>query len=1269
MALQDLQQMFKQRYDRQNWRHFLSDSFAGAKLFDHPEILTGIDINVAASACRLGYIALDENGIERQIAVYEVTLATGIILERNRVGLRNLLRKYWRDIDAAFIAYHRPESGKWRFSYVSELTGFDGDGEFVKIKTEPKRYTYILGEGESTKTACDRFKLIAAKGRKISLDDVKEAFSVEKLSKIFFDEYKKHYEAFCRYMIQEKGILLTLFNGDEKAIRDFNKKLLGRIVFLYFIQKKGWLGVPVDGKWGEGDINFLTNLFEGYDSKALFYQELLSKLFFETLNKKRDRDLVEINGKRYRIPYLNGGLFEEDKHRNLVFPEQLFENLFYFFNQYNFTVYEDDPNDHTVAVDPEMLGHIFENLLEDNKDKGAFYTPKEIVHYMCQESLIEYLTTWFENDGYVVVGYISIDKPEQPSLFSENTVRETQLKLEMPMQAVSGTKQINRVLIEKLLKKTLSDDEKLLVKGYADKFNEALDAVKICDPAIGSGAFPMGLLHEIFTAKQTLYGIVYGNANGFAASEVKLNIIQNSIYGVDIERGAVDIARLRFWLSLIVDEVEPKPLPNLDYKIVVGNSLVSKLDDQVIDLDWGMKGTKQTNILYDVSKPERILRSISEKQREFFSPNSNKKQLSSEIRDLKIDLLISQLELMVKDRGLEAAPVGVGKKLAEETKRHLQTLGWKGTIAQLRKLRAKPDGVLNFFDWKLDFPEVMNPYLFEENSPEIKTANKQIDSLNAQIDSVNLHLSQNEINLHLIHLQANIAQSQIAIIKQQLLEIESQINVMYSKLSNIDNHIVKELDLSFTYNIQSINKSIDEINKKIKLINPQIEKQNPSLGFDILIGNPPYVQLQKENGKLADIYKNCDFETFERTGDIYSLFYEQGIIMLKTGGNLNFITSNKWMRANYGKSTRAFFCKYNPLKIIDLGSGIFETATVDTNIIIIQKPKNPVTKFELKALNLSKVKKIISFENFADQWVVLNNLDDSTWTILDPIQKNIKRKIERIGKPLKDLDVNIYRGILTGFNDAFIIDTETKERICKEDPKSTEIIKPILRGKDIKRYKAEWAGLWLINTHNGYKDEQGKKIEPIKISNYPAIKKHLDQFYPQLEKRTDKGVTPYNLRNCAYLKEFEKQKLIYPNMTLFLPFVFDGNNFYTNQKCYIITSKTLNLKFANAYLSSKLAAKWLRENCPELQGGTRELSKVFFENIPIPQFSQVIESLFVKKLDKILSLKSEGKDTTALEQQIDNLVYKLYELTYQEIKAIDSEFKLTESEYEAIKIE
>jgi len=714
MTYEQIHNLFKQRYNQTNWKQFLGEAFAKSRLLATPEILTGIDSNVASQVQKLGYITLNENGIERQIAVYEVTLAQGIILERNRVGLRNLLRKYWKDIDAAFIVYHRPETPNWRFTYVSELTGYDADGEFVKIKTEPKRYTYVLGEGESTRTAAERFTAIANKGSKATLDDVKEAFSVEKLSKAFFDEYKKHYDIFCDFMVSKPNIRQTIFNGDEKGIRDFNKKLLGRIVFLYFIQKKGWLGVPAKSDWGKGDFDFLTNLFKNTKNPDLFYSELLSKLFFDTLNTKRKDDLIElVKGEPCRIPYLNGGLFEEDdkKHRNLIFPTNLFKSLFDFFNQYNFTIYEDDPNDHTVAVDPEMLGHIFENLLEDNKDKGAYYTPKEIVHYMCQESLIEYLTTWFENKGYEVVGYIGFDKPDQPKLFSANEGRKGQMILEADNKTTG--KQIDRILIEKLLKKKLDDDDKKLIKKHSAEFHNALDSVKICDPAIGSGAFPMGLLHEIFTAKQTLHTFEHGNTKTFDASGVKLNIIQNSIYGVDIEKGAVDIARLRFWLSLIVDEEKPKALPNLDYKIVVGNSLVSKLGGDIIDIDWTLKEGEgfQANIFGSAdlqANKSKLLRKISQEQKEFFNPDSDKKKLATDIRKLKIDLLINQLELMVSTKGLESKPTGTGKQLTQRTELHLQTLGWKDSIKQLKKLKDKPDAPLHFFDWKLDFPEVMN---------------------------------------------------------------------------------------------------------------------------------------------------------------------------------------------------------------------------------------------------------------------------------------------------------------------------------------------------------------------------------------------------------------------------------------------------------------------------------------------------------------------------------------------------------------------------------
>jgi hypothetical protein len=347
--------------------------------------------------------------------------------------------------------------------------------------------------------------------------------------------------------------LTALFNKDEKAARDFCKRMMGRIVFLYFIQKKGWLAVAQGKKWGEGNPDYLYDLFRKSKHKDDFYYQELVPLFFKTLNNTDS----EKESNTLRFPYLNGGLFDDGqdrKYNKLHLPEHIFQNLFETFNNYNFTIYEDAPDEHTVAVDPEMLGHIFENLLEDNKAKGAFYTPKEIVHYMCKESLKAYLIAHDEKH------------------FTNNEL---------------AIRSIDKIILQQ----ELSSDEKQYAEKNAFKIIDALEQVKICDPAIGSGAFPMGLLHEIFTAKQTLHSFEFGNATTFDASAVKLNIIQNSIYGVDIERGAVDIARLRFWLSLIVDEDQPKALPNLDYKIVVGNSLVSKLNYEVINIDWNIDET------------------------------------------------------------------------------------------------------------------------------------------------------------------------------------------------------------------------------------------------------------------------------------------------------------------------------------------------------------------------------------------------------------------------------------------------------------------------------------------------------------------------------------------------------------------------------------------------------------------------------------------------------------------------------------------------------
>ena len=526
--------ILEKQYQPAKWQEVLKDYFGVKKLHQQPQSIILPANDIAENAVELGsfYTADD-----RLVGIYEITIKTEATtrIDINRVGLRSLLRNIYKyDVDAALIVFIHGR--KWRFSYVSEIRTEEG-----KKETEPKRYTYLFGEGEICRTAADRFEKL--KDKKFYLEDLYETFSVEKLNDDFFKSYNEHYEKFWKYLSSEKkyyNLLADTRPGTEvlkqKTIRDFAKKLLGRIVFLHFLQKKRWLGVPHNNiDWKNGDVKFLQTLFANHKQKEKFHSTALRTLFFETLNTKRENDIApESLGKGIKVPYLNGGLFDKDIsfENDIDFPVEYFKNLLDFFEQYNFTIDENDPYDNEIGIDPEMLGHIFENLLEENREKGAFYTPKEVVHYMCQESLICYLHSQLPNEN----------KNDFELLIRHNLV-----SLEF------------------------SEYNK------ANEINEKLKTIKICDPAIGSGAFPMGLLKEIYECRRLLYGYLKSN-EAFEPVKIKKEIIQQNIYGVDRENGAVEIARLRFWLALVVDEIKPQSLPNLDYKIMQGNSLLESFE-------------------------------------------------------------------------------------------------------------------------------------------------------------------------------------------------------------------------------------------------------------------------------------------------------------------------------------------------------------------------------------------------------------------------------------------------------------------------------------------------------------------------------------------------------------------------------------------------------------------------------------------------------------------------------------------------------------------
>ena len=529
-----LRDLFRSPFDLGAWQVFLHDFFGAASLKATPQrvAVPPAETSTGVEGFLLGDMATSD-GLRVGLFHYRVPAAQ---VERRRVGLRQLVAPWVKyDYDAALVVFSSAGSRLWRFSLVCDIKG---------EATAARRFTYVFGDPHASyRTPVERFLSLTAP----SFAAMREAFSVEALSDQFFKEYKEHYEDFVSYVTGKRYVkqagkwvetetgrphraLYAVFGRDDKRVRDYVKKLLGRLVFLHFLQKKGWLGASA-GTWADGDRAFLLHLFEksAPDQRDDFLDSVLERLFFSALNTDRtasgDFFTTGVRGVgKCRVPYLNGGLFERDDLDKLrvKFPAEFFERLLKFFAEYNFTIDENDPDEAEVGIDPEMLSRIFENLLEDNKDKGAFYTPKEIVGYMCRQSLLAYLT--------------------------------------------EGKSEKEAARIATFLD---TRDATPLPPALAGNLTEKLRDVKICDPAIGSGAFPMGLLRELFACRVALGDPIADNP-----AALKRSIIENNIYGVDIEKGAVDIARLRFWLSLVVDEDEPSPLPNLDFKIMQGNSLI-----------------------------------------------------------------------------------------------------------------------------------------------------------------------------------------------------------------------------------------------------------------------------------------------------------------------------------------------------------------------------------------------------------------------------------------------------------------------------------------------------------------------------------------------------------------------------------------------------------------------------------------------------------------------------------------------------------------------
>lgn len=651
----DLKYKLSAPFNFNEWKNIFTQMFPKV---DYLAKETSIDSDLIKKGGQVGTIRLDDG---RSLGLFKFEVADSIIIARNRRGLRDIAIKYVDQdiIHGALVFYYSKNQLDYRLTYISKQTYFDSNGNLITQSTAPKRYTFLLGEHEPCTTAARRlYELISKKNSgSVYLADVTEAFSVERLNKEFFAGYKAQYAKFLQQLT------------DTKQNRDYVKKLLGRLVFLQFLQKKGWMGVPASrDDWEGGKKNYLNDLVDKNKGNDRLLGDVLETLFFDTLNKKRDNDIADTKlGENIKIPYLNGGLFDKDRidALDIDFPYSYFKDLMDFFAMYNFTIDENDPDDSEIGIDPEMLGHIFENLLEDNKDKGAFYTPKEIVQYMSKESIAQYLKT------------------------------HTDKSLHNPIETLIRDGVVDVFLQNKETAKTI---------------DKLLQNVKVCDPAIGSGAFPMGVLNVLYHTRQLLYGFTQANKD-FSPEKVKREIIQNNIFGVDIEQGAVDIARLRFWLALVVDGKEPKPLPNLDYKIVCGNSLLNcydineSLDDVFKEYNAGCEEDERMSL-------EKYKQMVAEYTNT--SDHNKKEQFKNTIDDIKN---VFRSELTDKERNkltrlkrkiydLEAPT------LFERVQEEIVLL--KKLKKQLKDLEAEYDEIEcnklydDAFEWRFEFPSLLD---------------------------------------------------------------------------------------------------------------------------------------------------------------------------------------------------------------------------------------------------------------------------------------------------------------------------------------------------------------------------------------------------------------------------------------------------------------------------------------------------------------------------------------------------------------------------------
>lgn len=1103
----------------------------------------------------------------KKIAVFEVQLKAASYVENARSTQRSYARKLIENgnLDAAIIAFFTPNDDKWRLSFVRldyEMKFEGGKFKAQENLTPAKRYSFLVGKDEPCHTAISRFhNFIIDQNYNPTLDEIEEAFSVEKVTKEFFELY-------CEKFYQLQEYLESNRDFKEESERcgftseQFAKKLMGQIVFLYFLQKKGWLGVNVwaprltekeyknvfytsgahgriikehlpniyvlkdDGNfylnsralddisdedeevianhmpraktWGDGSRKFLRTIFTYSQShKKHFYEEYLEPLFYDALNRNRGA-MGYFPALHCRVPFLSGGLFDpienyDWKNNYFDIPDEIFSNrkndndrdadgILDIFDRYNFTMSEDEPMEREVAIDPEMLGKVFENLLEvkDRKSKGAFYTPREIVHYMCQESLINYLvrkTGLKEMDirDFIIYGDFMKD---------EDTSKEK--------REGNGGMYISDEIFK------IDTDGNIVVNRFPE-IDEALANVKVADPAVGSGAFPLGMMNEIVRARQniTAYMSIGMNAynkrllyqNDRSSYILKYNTIKNCLYAVDIEPSAVDIAQLRLWLSLVIDdEINPKaqndleghrdplPLPNLECNILCGNSLIDEFMGVKLVKPSDIIGTMQPNYQYDFghSDFEVILKKMLEEQDMLFGCDDpiNKHKHKEAIQSYK-DMIVS--------KEVEGNP------------------SFMSEYKKATTMSSKP-----FIVWELDFARV-----FRDNG-----------------------------------------------------------------------------------------------------------------GFDIVIGNPPYIDsetmvnsgLVQEREYLSKKYSFC-----KGNWDMYIAFFEKGFNILNESGYQIYITPDKWISKSFGDALRIGQISFIK-KILIAGRDVFESALVDSIVT--------------------------SFDKLTSEDIIIEKKD----TINSKIEcvRTVNKRI--LEKPFAlDILFSDYIDIIAHISDAPIRlgDLYTCENACGTSDCYTL--------KDI---------LFSLDEADDYNDD-----EYYRVINTGTIGRYKDRWsFAPMKYLKDKYQNPVVRQSefeatfpNSYGKKVTKKKMIIKGLTL-LDAALDlsGNTVPGKATMIIPIDDEDELKYVTAFINSKISIFYIKQkySSSSYNGGIN-FSKDMINNLPMPYIDETHKKIIISLVTEIYDKKMADicADTTDMERRIDECFYQLFGLSDLEIKAIEQTLK------------